>query len=581
MTTTVVRPTAHELRTRWMNAWEAALATWSPYTKLKAPKFCIGVEEEAAERLTGSFAMIRLADHTIVIGLEQVLESGVEDFALEILAHEIGHHVFVPGDLADNARLLANIRAGIPTRERQAPMLANLYADLLINDRLQRGSGLDMAGVYKMLKGPTTSRLWALYMRIYEILWELSPGTLTPHENDPNILRDAPLGARLIRHYAAYWLDGAGRFAALCLPYLLEDTKDEHTGVAIPWLDAILAGLGGELPDGLATLDPSELDGAMHPVFDDALTGFKSEKPLPSLGREAIGGFKNRYRPPAEYADLMRGVGVQLREAQIIIQYYRELARPHMIKFPTREAKRVKEPIPEGVDIWEPGAALSSLDWFETIARSPIVIPGITTVERVYGEDEGADPKYTPVDLYLGVDCSGSMTNPSHGISYPVIAGAVMILSALRAGAKVQTTLSGEPGEYTSTGDYSRDAAKNLGVLTGYLGTGYAFGIERLAVDFVDKSAPPERPVHIVVLTDSDIFYMVKDHRRGREIVEEAPTRAGGGASLVLDWQRDPLESWNDDLEHFRSSGWDIYFIQEEEDLVKFARDFSKRTYQR
>ena len=29
------------------------------------------------------------------------------------------------------------------------------------------------------------------------------------------------LGARLIRSYARDWLDGSGKFAALCLPYLL------------------------------------------------------------------------------------------------------------------------------------------------------------------------------------------------------------------------------------------------------------------------------------------------------------------------------------------------------------------------
>ena len=109
--------------------------------------------------------MIRLFDHSVVISLRQVEELGLQDFAKEILAHEIGHHVYCPGDLTDNARLLARIRRGLPTKEHLAPMVSNLYSDLMINDWLQRSVALDISGVYRKLVHDGGSRLWTLYMR--------------------------------------------------------------------------------------------------------------------------------------------------------------------------------------------------------------------------------------------------------------------------------------------------------------------------------------------------------------------------------------------------------------------------------
>ena len=135
------------VRDQWAATWPAALAVWSRFTQLPSPRYCLTAAECEAEELTGSFAMIRLQDHAVVIGIDKVVAAGVEGFAMEVLAHEIGHHVYAPADLVDNARLLARIRRGLPSRESHAPMVANLYTDLLINDRLERSADLDIAGV--------------------------------------------------------------------------------------------------------------------------------------------------------------------------------------------------------------------------------------------------------------------------------------------------------------------------------------------------------------------------------------------------------------------------------------------------
>jgi hypothetical protein len=558
------------LQARWEAEWEAALAAWSRFTKLTPPRWCVRVEEERAEGLTGSFAMIRLVDHAVVISLRQVRELGLEPFAREILAHEVGHHVYAPGDLRDNARLLARLRHALPSREGYAGYVGNLYTDLLINDRLQRSAGLDMAGVFRALKAPG-DKLWVLYLRTYEHLWGLPRGTLVDAPEDARVRTDAQLCARLVRAYAKDWVRGAGRFGALLLPYLLE--LPEAQEVPFPWFDTQRAGESSEVPEGLTEVDEDEESGALHPADDPELNGL-SEQRAP-VRRDVEGGQKSRYREPTSYVDLMQGLGVKVEPRELVMRYYRERALPHLVRFPARRVRQAADPQPEGLDVWDVGSPLSAIDWTGTLAASPVVLPGLTTRERTYGETEGGEPKKQPVDLYVGIDCSGSMSNPADRVSFPVLAGTVVALSALRSGARVMACLSGEPGSFTQTEGFVRDERALLGVLTDYLGTGYAFGIGRLKASFLE-GAPPERPTHLLVVSDPDFFLMLKRHEGGWDIARDAAARAGGGATAVLQLQ---ASHYAEPIARLAASGWTVHTVTSQEDLVAFARAFARQRY--
>ena len=170
------------LAERWSAAFPDALAAWSPYTRLKAPLLLDTSKAAAAEGLTGSFAMIRLVDQTVVIDLQQVRELGIQDYAVEVLAHEIGHHVYAPASITDHTRSLARMLPALPTVTQHAPMIANLYTDLLINDRLMRSAGLRMPELMQAVVAGNQrgkpSKLWILYLRIYELLWGMERGSL-------------------------------------------------------------------------------------------------------------------------------------------------------------------------------------------------------------------------------------------------------------------------------------------------------------------------------------------------------------------------------------------------------------------
>jgi hypothetical protein len=137
-----------QLRDSWREQWPQALSLWSTYARLTEPRWCLTHKEAKQEHLTMSFAMIRLTDHAVVLNLQDIAERGLQAFPVEIMAHEIGHHIYCPGDLTDQGRLLARVRRGLPGVEESAPMIANLYADLFINDRLQRSHGLNLDRIY-------------------------------------------------------------------------------------------------------------------------------------------------------------------------------------------------------------------------------------------------------------------------------------------------------------------------------------------------------------------------------------------------------------------------------------------------
>ncbi|MFL6273682.1 MAG: VWA domain-containing protein [Blastocatellia bacterium] len=574
-----------KLKAAWLSRWPEALALWSKFTKLREPRWCFTAADEQAEGLSDSFAMIRLNDTSVVISLAQIAERQLDRFPLEILGHEIGHHVYCPADLTDQGRMIARMRRALPTKEHLAGFIANLYADLLINDRLQRGARLHMADVFQTLGGDSTNRMWTFYMRIYEILWSLPRQTLAKGDIDAQLEGDAHLGARVVRVYAKDWLRGAGRFAALCLTYLLEDEGQQVRLLLKGWLDTKNAG-AGTLPDGLVEIDADEAGDAIHPALDPEITGVieddeaaeKADKARLSATPSA-GGSQGQYREPFEYGEILKGLGINLPPDELAIRYYRERSIPYLVRFPSRIIPETQELMIEGLDIWDIGSPIEDVDWFESALASHQLVPGYTTVQRVYGTSPGAMPQREPVDLDLYVDCSGSMPNPQVATSYLTLAGAIISLSALRAGSRVKATLWSGKDDYQTTGEFIRNEHDILKILTGYIGGWTAFPIHLLRETFKDRK-PSDRPVHILVISDDGVDTMFANDEKGAsgwDISQMALTNGRGGATMVLnlwqEWQQ------NATLVRAHEQGWQIHRVQTWDQLTAFARAFSKEKY--
>ena len=219
----------------------------------------------------------------------------------------------------------------------------------------------------------------------------------------------------------------------LCLPYIIEDDEERLCRLLAKWGDLRHAGRGG-FPNGLVDIDDAEIDGAIHPAEDPELSGIEDlfddgqvsgRMPGELSGRKS----QKKYRQPFEYAEVLQAAGVELDEREITARYYREMAIPHLVPFPVKRLPRATDPLPEGLDVWDVGSPIEQVDWLGTFLTSPVVVPGVTTRERLIGESPGNDPLTLPFDLYLGIDCSGSMGDPAHKLSYPVLAGAIVALA--------------------------------------------------------------------------------------------------------------------------------------------------------
>ncbi|OEZ49898.1 hypothetical protein JAB1_10110 [Janthinobacterium sp. MP5059B] len=579
-----------DLIDRWRAAWPEALAAWSKFTRLRDPNLCASRVEASRQGLSGSFAMIRLLDQSVVVDLPLVTELGLDDYALEVLAHEIGHHILAPGSASDQFRLLARMRRALPTLEQHAPMVANLYTDLFINDRLQRQANLRMADIYRKLQQGRSAQadakgsggVWTLYMRIYENLWQLQKGELGGGSADERLDTDAWLGARLIRVYANDWMLAAGRFATLLLPYLVEDTDALSPSRYL--LDTRDAARGCQTY-GAQQIEDDEADGAIHPVHDKRISGLDGEEPVTEAPARPGGG---QLREPFELGDILKASGVNLSDHEIAIRYYRERALPHLVAFPSRPAPESQEPQMEGLEAWEIGDPLEDIDWLQSVMQSPRPVPGVTTVRRVYGREPARAIDAVPVDLDMYVDSSGSMPNPQAHTSFLTLAGAVIALSALRAGAKVQVTLWSGKNEVMQTPGFVRDEDMILGVLTEFFGGGTCFPIHRLRQTY---AARRERPAHILMISDDGITTMFdKDElgNSGWDISAKALAQGGAGGTMALNLERDWdgaaankwLQQTYDDLKRARrEQGWDIHAVERYEDLLDFARAFSRRHY--
>lgn len=554
------------LKDKWSVAWSDAVRLWSPYVQLRNPIFCETEKQEAAEGLTSSFAMIRLNDFSVVLSLRQIIKNGLEGFPLEIMAHEAGHHVYCPADLADLGRMIGRIQSAIPGYTQHASMIGNLYGDLLINDRLYREHNLRMDEVYKKIIDPASDRFWNFYMRTYEILWALPEQTLTTVQVETETSGDAILAARIIRNFSRDWIRGAGEYAAVCYRYLLESSEpDSKIGL---WMDAAEPGDGTTIPAGLAAIDDDEeASGALPGELKD-----KAALPV-SAGKGRAGA---NYREPFQYGQILRAMGIDLSDREIAARYYRERAIPYLIKFPSRELPESVDPLPEGLAEWESGSPVEDLSLFDSMIKSPVLIPGYTTVERIQGTSRGSEPEREPVDLDIYIDSSGSMPDPAVNTSYLTLAGAVICLSALRSGSRVQATLWSGTNQFMMTNGFVRNENEIMEILTGFYGGSTAFPIHVLRDTYADRK-PGSRKVHILVISDDGVTTMFDTDEKGnngKDIAVMALRKCGAGGTFALN-----IYQMNKELKEAAGMGWDIYPVTDWEELMKFSRDFVKKHY--
>ena len=564
--------TMEDVERRWRETWPVALATWGRTSRLHAPVL------HTDPCGMPSWAWYSLEDVEVHVDLTVVRERHVEDHALAVLAHEIGHHLLAPVDLASHVRIAARVQIGLVDLDHLVGLVSNLWCDLLINDRLQRQLGVDRAALSAAVGPPDPDdALMLLVLRTNEILWGLDRGALVGEHTAPD--DQALLCARLVRAYSRDPVGGAAGFAALVRSTIpAEQLRAQQPPVIVACGGS--AGGDGSVPFGVAT-DPTLGMPAIHPSRDPRVVGaVQVEESTPEVDpapAASTGG--NTLMPGALHA-VLQALGSTTTAEEVAIAWYREHAARHLVPFPTRPRPRPADELLAGLEPWEVGDDLSTVDWTGTMTASPVVVPGMTTVRRAYLDDPEEIVEARPVDLDLYLDSSGSMPDPRQTRAPIALAGAILALSALRAGARVQATTWSGPNEVAGTGGFTRDADEVLRAVVAYFGRGTAFPLDllrRTHLGYPAAGIPPTRrgPTHIAVISDDGIETMFQQRRDVADpTAGEALRAADGGGTLVL---QVPPE-WAARFEE-RADGYGVHSVMTDDDLMTFVRRMAASTW--
>lgn len=597
--------------------WPRAQRVWSPITRLHRPTLLEKSPKDALAwiDLRTMSVHVNLRRATPLMGTAAARSAGPEELVLALLAHEVGHYVLAPGDMATAARIHMRVRSALIDCDEQVGMVANLWCDLLINDELQRHRGVSVVSLLEAVSerwgrqetespereipegsGP---QWWPTYLRCYEIAWELAPGTL--HRQGAAGETEARLMARLARVYASAPVQGAAGFAALLRPMIMDEDLQQKRSQRLRMSGRGRSGRQcggitgvGELPVSVIG-DTDLLKPVIHPAQDPLVLGADPADPLaprapedPQNNADGVpfqGAWSQSQNiQPADLSAVARSLGVDMPALEIASRYYQESAAPYLVRLPPVRRAGRDDPLMGNLETWETGEDLADIDWSATMAASPWVVPGVTTRRRHFERDPGEDQHMVPTNLDLYLDSSGSMPDPAVRLSPVALAGAILALSALRSGARVQATTWSGPEQIAGTDGFTQDAQEVLAAIVAHFGgsTSFPLGImsrTHLAARAVEAGRPP---CHIAVVSDDGVVSMFADHRSGEcadtsneeGIAVRALTAAGGGGTLLL----------NTEPEHVKKlrlpGGYAVHSVRNLDEVRRFSAGLARAIWE-
>ncbi|MDF2664528.1 MAG: transhydrogenase alpha subunit [Microbacterium sp.] len=579
-------------------AWESAQELW-------------GVHMHDAElrpgagKTHGAPAWFRFPP-AIVVDPRMVAELGGADEMESVFAHELGHHALAPGTRLDSLKIrhqLARtlVAAGATSvRDDDVAMLSNLWTDLLVNSQVgllqRRRDGPGEPGIVRLSRSlyrasrDTGGRLWWVYLRTYELLWDLTPGTLCAVQPPPapaaptatataerpldriperhreaeqrlrearaeaervsrelaeaTITRpglDADLLAGLVRTFAGDAVSGALRFGVLIAPYLV---AERAAGASMP---------GGECSADDAPAGATELG--------RVLADPRLREPIPAPDGRSPDGARSARKGAGQALGVARTLELYEGADQdaVIAAWYRAEAARWVRPLTRRAPATPSEELPGPVETWETGDDLADLDWRATLRAGGAVVPGITTRRRSYLADDPL-PHETSIALDLYIDSSGSMPNPRSG-SPAVLAGTILALSILRGGGRVRVASFSGPGQVGGSESFTRDPGQVVRDLALFFAGGTTFPLDLLErrAQGLGRATTEERR-HLVVLSDDGLVSMFGAGDPDRaDVAARVRSTLSTGTLVVLDRSRrvEPLA---------RAAGYEILYLETMDD---------------
>jgi hypothetical protein len=591
-------------------AWESAQKLWN--VRMHDPH--LPVEADITHDSLAWFAF----PPSVTVNRSMLEQLGASEEWESIFAHELGHHSLAPSTRLDALKIRhqmarALVASGVSeVRDEDLAKLSNLWTDLLVNARVEmlqrrRDSGgaaatpgiVRLLGITSRVGFTSDDRLWWVYRRTYELLWNLTPETMCPSSppaaiphrstevveasidtitreylNQEIALRaarrerqriddelsatmstrpevDAGSIARLVRTFAGDAVSGALRFGMIAAPYIVEQERLGENSAQ----HSVDAGAGNCAADAA----PATADELGRLLADRRL-----HEPLPDLSEHDI---PVNIDPRVD--DRVRGQSLDIArtlrlyapsgDGAVLAAWYRSQASRWVRPFTERRPSLFAGNLPGPLELWEIGDDLADLDWPSTLRRGPQVVPGVSTLQRSYLDDD-AEPAEAGIELDLYLDASGSMPNPRHG-SPAVLAGTILALSVLRGGGRVRVTVFSGPGEVAGTSGFVRDHVRVVTALAWYPGNSTAFPLDLYGFRYEHLSIADERVRrHLVVISDDGLVSMFGEGNE--EFIKVAPAVRPklSTATLVLQDHQHQVAPLAE------AAGYDIFYLESMED---------------
>jgi len=540
------RPSREDLARAVEEAWPRAQARWSAFLLLSRP---------ALEDGGPSVARIDLCTRQITLDARTILEHDLVDSVEALLAHEVGHHVRYPGNLAVEARLRLMERSLIPL---ESYSVTNLFTDLMINERLGRTLEEDLARIYRSFdRGDTWERdpAFLFYLSVYEELWQRERGELLGRAAAafeaayPGHRADAQLLAQDLFHLGPNIYTQFLYFVSIVSRYIeprrgkQPERLDPHAcSAAEPspddWAEALVP-----LQAEREAIERALREGWITPAAGERLTSDELERRIHALPGN---GSDDASRVP-----------------EVMAAYYRREAERYLFR-PPPVGILGEAVVPTTLEDWEMGDPVHGIDWLATLVQRGDRLGAVQPFRRERIADyEGFDtPLWQPrTEIYL--DVSGSMPDPRTTLNAMTLAAQILCVATVRAGGWVRALLYS--GDFVRYWTFCRSDAEMSRFLMHYIGGGTCFPFQVLGESL--QECRDKQPIRVII-SDSDFDHNYDTTREGPGIFARAAARSPHLVLLLHAPQPEPVK-------RYQAAGAKVIAVERMDDFPRMAAALS------
>ncbi len=456
-----------------------------------------------------------------------------QSYLVSVCHHEIQHYLLCPYDGVMNGRMFSAARRYV--NDETAMFVCNLYADFVVDSNLlNRFPNLTHSRINtsihdSAMRVSAPSDLWMLIVTCYRLMWGFPiPIILTVREDIIEVSTQIVDVARKSINNEHHWPKACNKIAEIISKWLPKDSE----------------GLLGHLSQNQITIESIDVEGSSRlvdvPLDVDAVMGSPVEARNGDMARKcfdapntaSLDEEMERLAIEVEQMDGdiedLQGVyftaGVGPAGAEWTRFWYRAKAYG-TIRFEVQSSKSTGY-VPLMPKVWRLGDPIEDLDIVQSLQAFPILIPNRSTRKWQRYETFRNASSYSPPDMLLVIDSSGSMTwamrsKTIAGEYHTALVSAFAAMDfAFRHGCRV-SAINFSDG--TRSSDWSKERKLAEEVLLSYQGGGTVAPVKEI----VKHCDTAESDVVVLLITDAEVH-------NWKQMVDTVSTLAKRGHKLFL-----------------------------------------------